>query len=144
VPESELTPIANSFGKSLQLVNILRDLPADLAAGRCYLPADELAAVGAKPEDLLRDPGSAQPVVDHWISRARGLLDQGRVYINAVRTRRARMACYLPWRLAGLTLDLLQREGPLQTQTKLKVPRSAVRSALWRGLWLSLRRDALA
>jgi len=26
------------FGKGLQLVNILRDLPADLKAGRCYLP----------------------------------------------------------------------------------------------------------
>src|SRR6185369_7868636 len=27
------------FGKGLQLVNILRDLPADLQKGRCYLPS---------------------------------------------------------------------------------------------------------
>ena len=30
------------FGKGLQLVNILRDLPADLKNGRCYLPAERL------------------------------------------------------------------------------------------------------
>src|SRR5207249_8227176 len=38
--------LGRSFGQGLQLVNILRDLPADLRAGRCYLPADELAAAG--------------------------------------------------------------------------------------------------
>ena len=32
------------FGKGLQLVNILRDLPVDLRNGRCYLPAEELCA----------------------------------------------------------------------------------------------------
>ena len=30
------------FGKGLQLVNILRDLPADLKNGRCYLPTQRL------------------------------------------------------------------------------------------------------
>jgi farnesyl-diphosphate farnesyltransferase len=30
------------FGKGLQLVNILRDLPRDLRQGRCYLPGDRL------------------------------------------------------------------------------------------------------
>ena len=41
------------FGKGLQLVNILRDMPADLKKGRCYLPADKLAEVGLTPNDLL-------------------------------------------------------------------------------------------
>ena len=27
-----------NYGKGLQLVNILRDVPEDLASGRCYLP----------------------------------------------------------------------------------------------------------
>src|SRR5439155_35330 len=31
------------FGKALQLTNVLRDVPADLRHGRCYLPARELA-----------------------------------------------------------------------------------------------------
>src|SRR5205814_5398409 len=34
------------FGKALQMTNVLRDVPADLAHGRCYLPARELATLG--------------------------------------------------------------------------------------------------
>jgi len=45
------------FGKGLQLVNILRDLPKDLRAGRCYIPASMLARVGLVPRDLL-DPAN--------------------------------------------------------------------------------------
>ena len=44
------------FGKGLQLVNILRDLPADLKNGRCYLPLEKLAAMALlalTPENLL-------------------------------------------------------------------------------------------
>src|SRR5882724_9938255 len=33
------------FGKGLQLVNILRDLPADLKNGRCYLPEESLTKI---------------------------------------------------------------------------------------------------
>jgi farnesyl-diphosphate farnesyltransferase len=43
------------FGKGLQLVNILRDLPADLRRGRCYLPSQRLNERGLTPTDLL-DP----------------------------------------------------------------------------------------
>jgi farnesyl-diphosphate farnesyltransferase len=132
--EQDLTHIADSFGKALQLVNILRDMQADLAAGRCYLPADELAEHGVSAADLRENPERAQPVADHWLARARRLLEQARFYIGAVRIRRIRLACYLPWRLAGKTLDLLERQSPLSTRVKLKVPRSAVRAALWEGL----------
>src|SRR4051812_3235108 len=41
------------FGKGLQLVNILRDLPTDLKNGRCYLPSETLAPAGLQPETLL-------------------------------------------------------------------------------------------
>ena len=37
------------FGKGLQLVNILRDLPRDLQQGRCYIPAQRLAKAGLHP-----------------------------------------------------------------------------------------------
>src|SRR5204863_1456398 len=45
------------FGKGLQLVNILRDVPTDLRRGRCYLPADRLSATGLAAKDLL-DPAN--------------------------------------------------------------------------------------
>jgi phytoene synthase len=43
---------AARLGIALQLTNILRDVGEDLALGRCYLPADELAAFGLTPRDL--------------------------------------------------------------------------------------------
>ncbi len=43
---------AEELGLALQLTNILRDVPADLAVGRLYLPLDELAAHGVSEDDL--------------------------------------------------------------------------------------------
>jgi len=132
-PESELVPLGAALGRALQLVNILRDMPADLRAGRCYLPADELRAAGAEPARLRDDPVSAQPVFAAWSARARRLLADGRDYIRAVRPWRARYACYVPWRLAEQTLDLMQRRPPLATTDRVKVSRRAVRGTLFRG-----------
>jgi farnesyl-diphosphate farnesyltransferase len=143
MPETDLTHLADSFGKALQLVNILRDLPVDLAAGRCYLPADELAVQHITPQDLRENPRLAQSVVDHWIQRARSLLNQGRLYIASINVRRIRFACYLPWRLAGQTLDLLEQQSPLATRSKLKVPRSTVRAAVWEGIRVAFTNKGL-
>src|SRR5438552_2179424 len=46
------------FGKALQMTNVLRDIPADLRSGRCYLPERELSALGLSPADLL-EPAAA-------------------------------------------------------------------------------------
>jgi phytoene synthase len=43
---------ALNLGVALQLTNILRDIPDDLARGRLYLPLDDLAAHGCTIEDL--------------------------------------------------------------------------------------------
>jgi farnesyl-diphosphate farnesyltransferase len=109
----ELSRIGTNFGKGLQLVNILRDLPADLRSGRCYLPEEELRAAGASPARLLSDPQSARPVFQRWLKRAAALLEDGRAYILAIRAARVRAACYLPWYLGEKTLRLLERSPPL-------------------------------
>ena len=41
--EAEMLGLGKRFGQGLQMVNILRDLPEDLANGRCYLSEDLLA-----------------------------------------------------------------------------------------------------
>ena len=41
------------FGKALQVINILRDIPEDLRFGRCQIPRQELDKHGMKPDDLL-------------------------------------------------------------------------------------------
>jgi len=132
--EQDLMPLAVSFGKALQLVNILRDMPADLGAGRCYLPTDELQSAGADPGALLDNPAAAQPVFDAWMAKARGFLDEGRDYIRAVRPWRIRFACYLPWRLAGKTLDLMAATPPLGSTEKVKVARTMVYGTMLRAL----------
>ena len=132
--EQELMPFAASFGKALQLVNILRDMPADLRAGRCYLPADELQTAGADPATILDDPSAAQPVFDAWMEKARGFLDDGRKYIRAIRPWRVRFACYVPWRLAKKTLALMAAKPPLLSAEKVKVSRMMVYGTMLRGL----------
>jgi phytoene synthase len=52
---------ALNLGVALQLTNIIRDIPDDLARGRIYLPLEDLAATGCTAEDLARGVAS-EPV----------------------------------------------------------------------------------
>jgi phytoene synthase len=45
---------AVNLGVALQLTNILRDIPDDLARGRVYLPLEDLSAHGCTADDLAR------------------------------------------------------------------------------------------
>jgi farnesyl-diphosphate farnesyltransferase len=119
-----------NYGKGLQLVNILRDAPADLRSGRCYLPADELQAIGLTPADLLRTPESTRPVFDRWLQQAQEHLDDGFRYLTALRPARLRIACFLPWYLGKKTLQAMRAAPPLESPTRIKVSRATVRAAL--------------
>jgi phytoene synthase len=52
--------LADRLGLALQLTNILRDIREDLAAGRVYLPAEDLASYGVqltlRPDGTVADP----------------------------------------------------------------------------------------
>ncbi len=127
---ADLRRLGANFGKGLQLVNILRDAPADLRAGRCYFPESELRAAGTSPAPLDHTPGKAQPVFDHWRAQAAAYLDDGYRYITALRSARLRAACFLPWYLGVQTLGLMETHPPLASADKIKVPRATVRRAL--------------
>ena len=43
---------AENLGIAVQLTNVLRDVGEDAAAGRIYLPRDEMDGLGIRPEDL--------------------------------------------------------------------------------------------
>ena len=49
----EVALYAELTGIAVQLTNILRDVDEDAARGRIYLPAEDLAAFGLTPDDLL-------------------------------------------------------------------------------------------
>lgn len=122
------------FGKGLQLVNILRDLPADLRRGRCYLPADELHTLGLTPAQLL-DPAQAsrlRPLFLRELDLARDHLAAGWLYTQALPRGqvRVRLACAWPVLIGVRTLALLRTGNPLAADQRVKVSRREVRQIL--------------
>ena len=126
LPLEELLHLGCQFGQGLQLVNILRDLPADLRAGRCYLPADQLRTVGLQPAELLCAPERARPVFEHWLDKAADWLSAGERYVQGINGHRLRFSVSLPRRLGQETLALLRRHPPLETPGRLRVHRGTV------------------
>ncbi|MSU40931.1 MAG: squalene/phytoene synthase family protein [Pedosphaera sp.] len=127
------------FGKGLQLVNVLRDLPRDLRNGRCYLPLDELAQAGLQPEELLAHENwpRLRPVYNTWLAKAQAHLSAGARYTLAIPSGqyRLRLACAWPLLMGQETLALLHRANPLQPEPRLKISRAQVRGILWRTIW---------
>ncbi len=69
----EAIPYAIKLGVALQMTNILRDVAADHANGRIYLPLDELNAHGIHPADL-----AAGRVTENWRAFMRFQIDRNR------------------------------------------------------------------
>ena len=132
LPPAQMRELGRAYGSALQLINILRDTAADLAAGRCYFPADALAAAGLAPQDIAREPARLAPIYNHWIAQAGSRLDQGMRYCMAVNHRRVRAASALPALIGVRTLALLQQAGPGALRARVKVPRSEVQTILLR------------
>jgi len=121
--EAKLLQDSVRFGKGLQLVNILRDLPTDLKNGRCYLPEDQLSSQGLAPGDLLRADAEPRlrPVYDEWLDRAAGHLAAGWTYTNALPRLqvRVRLTCAWPILIGVRTLELLRSNPALGAPCKV-------------------------
>ena len=141
---AEMRRLGAEYGKGLQLVNILRDLPDDLRNGRCYLPEPELRAAGTSPTPVMDAPVKAQPVFDRWRHKAIIQLAHGHDYLLALRSPRLRAACFLPWNLGMRTLRLLGEPGALERTEKIKVSRTTVRFALAQAVASAFSERALA
>ncbi|HUF64113.1 MAG TPA: squalene/phytoene synthase family protein [Verrucomicrobiales bacterium] len=133
LPDEEMTACGIRFGKALQLVNILRDLPADLRAGRGYLPRNEVREAGGWGEramDGIPEGNAMTSVARRWERRAQEWLEDGRRYAGALRSRRMRLATVLPLRLGEETLALLSRAGWEERAKGIKISRRRVRRIL--------------
>ena len=122
------------FGKGLQLVNILRDLPRDLKQGRCYLPSERLEQAQLTPASL-RDPGCIakfRPLYNEWLDLAEAHLAAGWSYTNALPRGavRVRLACAWPVLIGVKTLARLRRDNPLDATQRVKVSRADVKSII--------------
>lgn len=128
------------FGKGLQLVNILRDLPRDLRDGRCYVPALSLAAAGLAPRDLLlaENEPRFRPVYDKLIDVAAEHLEAGWEYTVALPRKqvRLRLGCSWPLLIGARTLRILRRENVLDASRRWKVNRREIRLLMLRSVAL--------
>ena len=120
------------YGMALQLINVLRDVGADLRAGRCYFPEFELTAAHLTTSQILSEPERFQPIYQAWIGKAKSGLECGVQYSRAIRNRRVRAATVLPALIGARTLALLNEIGASALQRTVKVPRSEVRRMILR------------
>ena len=82
---------ATDLGVALQLTNILRDVPGDLAQGRLYIPLDDLGGIGVTEQrpcvrDAARRAGRALAAVKALLRAA------GAAGARVLRARRGRPA----------------------------------------------------
>jgi farnesyl-diphosphate farnesyltransferase len=117
ISRSEIAELGIEFGKGLQLINILRDFPADVKAGRSYLPVPDLAV-------LQKDLQAAKDVYNRWHQKAVGLMKSAWRYVRAVRPTRVRFACALPVLIGVRTLTRLRRMSGIASG--VKIPRAEV------------------
>ncbi|HEU6447715.1 MAG TPA: phytoene/squalene synthase family protein [Verrucomicrobiae bacterium] len=136
--ENEMISNGVRFGKGLQLVNILRDLPADLKNGRCYLPREKLERLKLLPEVLL-SPANEQkflPLFHEYLDRAENLLRDGWHYTNALPFSqfRVRLACAWPILIGVRTIEKLRTVNVLELQQRVKVSRKELRKIIFRSM----------
>ena len=126
------------FGKGLQLVNILRDLPADLKTGRCYLPLQRLDEAKLLPEVLL-SPANEQkflPLFREHLDKAEAHLAAGWRYTNTLPFGqfRVRLACAWPILLGIKTIEKLRAANVIELSQRVKVSRGEVRLIIFHSL----------
>lgn len=126
-----MIPLAIRYGKGLQMVNILRDLPRDLRNGRCYIPTVLLDQVSLTPQQLLDETSAHafRPLFRKLIQEARDHLDQGWRYTMAIPRLeiRLRLACMWPILIGIRTLQQLSVSPlVLSPNSPIKIARSDV------------------
>lgn len=133
--------MAVHFGKGIQLVNILRDLPADLKNGRCYLPCLSLKKIGLSPDDLT-NPDQYKKLSSCYkehLSQSLHFLQSGIQYISTTpsgwNTWLMRLGCTWPILIGIRTLELLGNTNPLDASQRVKVSRKEVKRILFSTLW---------
>jgi farnesyl-diphosphate farnesyltransferase len=144
LPQDEMLRIGREYGMGLQRLNIIRDMGADLADGRCYWPQETLALAGLTPEWLaqasttkaetkkLQNLENLSPLYNQWLDHTQAQLACGMRYALALKPWRLRLASALPALIGARTVALLRQAGPAALTQRVKMPRHEVRALLWR------------
>lgn len=116
--EVDMCELGVTYGKALQLINIIRDVEKDRKLGRVY---------------LLQEKG-------YYIEKAEVYLESAFVYAREIRPWRVRAATVLPAMIGKQTLDLLKSASEEELKLGVKVTRKDVKRHLWKALLFTKRR----
>ncbi len=145
--KGRLEQFAESFGKGLQMVNIIRDMATDLRRGQSYIPDELLKKYHLTRESIfdMENAARAEMMFNELIQYAVKHLDRAVKYILLIpkEETRIRLFCLLPlfWAMRTLqkiqenTLDLLKNE-------KIKITRASIRKEFWAAL-INMRSNRL-
>ena len=132
--EAEIFENGVRFGKALQMINILRDIPADLELGRCYIPRRSLDEYGMSPSDLLDSSKmeSFRPLYNEYLDLTDQHLDSAVQYIEMLPHSQFRLrgSCMLPVIIGKKTISLLRGRNVLDPEKKVKISRSEVKEVV--------------
>lgn len=131
---------AVNLGLALQLTNIIRDVAADLASGRVYLPLEDLRRFGCTEEDLRR--GRVTPEVrallEFECGRAHDYYRKADQTLPAGDARRLVAAEIMGGIYHGI-LTRIERSGYDVFSRRIRVPRP-VRALIALRIWITGRR----
>ncbi len=130
MPITPLLESAINFGKGLQLINILRDLPADLTNQRCFLPKQQLEQYQLTKENFLQYPEKLVPIHHYWLAKAYAYLQAGWDYWRTIRPLRMRYTLSLPLLIGSETLALLKNTNYLNNATPIKISRNKLKKIM--------------
>jgi farnesyl-diphosphate farnesyltransferase len=120
------------FGKALQMINILRDIPEDLRFGRCYIPNSALKEHNLKPEDLMDSTNidEFRPLYDEYLDLTNDHLDAAVDYIRMLPEKQFRLkaSCMLPVLIGQRTVTLLRTGNILDSEERIKVTRNEMKA----------------
>jgi len=123
---------SESFGKGLQMVNIIRDMTKDLRRGQSYIPEEILKKYKLTRQSIFKVDNSeqAQRLFNELIQIAVQHLDNALAYIVNIpkEETRIRLFCLLPLFWAMQTLALIQKNTVALLRTgSIKISRRIIR-----------------
>ncbi len=136
--EPRALELAEKCGIAFQLTNILRDVREDAAAGRVYLPAEELERFGVPAADLNQPHLTAalRALLEFELGRAREYYSASRPLLKLVQ-RDSRHALWALMEIYRRLLDRIEAQGYPVLERRVSVPareKIAILLRAWTGL----------
>jgi farnesyl-diphosphate farnesyltransferase len=131
-----LKKYAESFGKGLQMVNIIRDMPDDWKHNRSYMPNELLHKYDLTRQSIFdrHNVQRSKKMLEELIEMALSYLDASLQYITTIpkAERNMRLSCMLPVFWALQTLRAIKKNiNTFFEKEKIKISRAIIREELY-------------